>query len=119
MANILVIDDNDLNLCLIRDMLSASGHVVYTANSGKSALEMAPSLQLDLVLTDIQMPEISGIDVMKNLKSHPDYQGIPIVAVTAHTMQGDEVEFLNAGFDGYLSKPLTFNKLLDVVNKYF
>ncbi len=118
MASILVIDDNDLNLSLIRDMLSSSGHTVHAANNGKSALEIASSLKLDLVLTDIQMPEMSGVDVMKNLKAIPNFQSVPIIAVTAHTMQGDKAEFLNAGFDSYLSKPLTLAKLLGIVNNY-
>ncbi len=118
MASILIIDDNKLNLRLIRDMLSVSGHIVYTAESGKSALKMVAGIKLDLILTDIQMPEMSGVELMKSLKANPNCQGIPIIAVTAYTMQDDKTKIINYGFDDYLSKPLTLEKLLTTVNSH-
>lgn len=118
MANILVIDDNEMNLRLINDMLKAAGHVVQIANNGSCALEMVAANKFDIVLTDLQMPKISGIEIMNSLKANSSYRNIPIVAVTAHAMQGTDEELLEAGFDAYLSKPLALSELLELVDRF-
>lgn len=114
-AHLLVVDDNALNLRLLNDILLTKGYQVTLASSGPEALEAAQRALFDLVLMDVQMPVMSGTEAMRQLKSRADWRGAPILAVTALVMQGDDEELLAAGFDGYISKPVTYGVMLETV----
>lgn len=106
-ARILVIEDNPANLELMSYLLRAFGHEVLTACDGEAGLEAARRESPDLIVCDIQIPKIHGLDVARQLKSHPSLKKIPLVAVTAFAMVGDRDKVLSAGFDGYIAKPIT------------
>ncbi len=105
-AKILYIEDNQQNFYLVEYILKAKGHEIFWARSGKSGLEAAAAAPPDLVLLDIQLPEMDGYAVAKALKADPDMAGIPIVALTSYAMAGDRQKALEAGCDGYIEKPL-------------
>jgi PAS domain S-box-containing protein len=110
--NILVAEDNPVNLTAVTTYLKRKGHSVQEAGNGREALEMLESGFFDLVLMDIQMPEMDGVEAVKILRaSGRPHADIPVIALTAHAMAGDREELLAAGMDGYLAKPLDFKKL--------
>ena len=113
--NLLVVDDNELNLRLLNDVLLTRGYAITLARSGEEALAQARRNPFDLILMDVQMPGMSGTEAMQTLKREPRWRGAPILAVTALAMQGDEVHLLEAGFDGYISKPIAYRALLSTV----
>ncbi len=115
---ILIVEDNDLNMKLFNDLLQAHGYNTLQANDGGEALGMARKHHPDLILMDVQLPEISGLEVTKRLKSDDDLKSIPIVAVTAFAMKGDEEKMLNGGCEGYIAKPISVPKFLDTVAKF-
>jgi len=106
-ARILIIEDNAANLDLMAYLLRAYGHTVISASDGETGITAAREARADLVLCDIQLPDIGGAEVMDRLRSDPATAGTPIVAVTALAMVGDRESILAAGFDGYLAKPIT------------
>ncbi|MGV2432188.1 MAG UNVERIFIED_CONTAM: response regulator [Rickettsiaceae bacterium] len=118
MATILVVEDNDLNLKLFRDLLSIKNHNVIVSQEGFDALELAKLNMPDLILMDIQLRGISGIDIVKELKNSPQTSSIPVIAVTAFAMKDDEKRFLEQGCDMYLAKPLSIDTLYDAIDKY-
>src|SRR5258708_34865625 len=105
-ARILVIEDNPANLELMRYLLHAFGHEVVVATDGASGIATAESLAPDLVICDVQLPDISGPDVVRRLKRDPRFDRVPVIAVTALAMTGDRERLLATGFDGYISKPI-------------
>ena len=105
-ARILVIEDNPANLELMSYLLRAFGHEVLTECDGEAGLEAARRESPDLIVCDIQIPKVHGLDVARQLKSHPSLKKIPLVAVTAFAMVGDRDKVLAAGFDGYIAKPI-------------
>lgn len=116
-ARILILEDNPANLELMRYLLGAFGYTPLYARNGKSGLELARREALDLILCDVQMPEMSGYDVVRHLKGAPETRSIPVIAVTAFAMVGDREKMLSAGFDGYISKPImpeTFIREMEV-----
>jgi CheY-like chemotaxis protein len=116
MANIRVIEDNEPNLELMTYLLVASGHVVAPAPCGERGIELALHETPNLVVLDIQLPDMSGFDVLASLRTEPAMTAIPIVAVTANAMVGDRDHALAAGFDGYIAKPIepaTFTRAID------
>ena len=115
MGSVLVVDDNEKTLRLIRDALELHNVTVHTAVSGGEALERAQQEPLDLVLLDVQLPGMGGVETLQGLRK----VGVaaPIIAVTARAMPGDETGLLAAGFNGYLSKPLSLGKLLEIVTE--
>jgi two-component system cell cycle response regulator len=116
MANILVIEDNEPNLELMTYLLVASGHDVVPAPCGERGVELALHETPNLVVLDIQLPDMSGFDVLASLRAQPAMAGIPIVAVTANAMVGDRDHALAAGFDGYIAKPIepaNFTRAID------
>lgn len=115
MKKILVVDDNAMNLRLIQDLLTVMGYTVITANSGTDAVHLALEQRFDLILMDVQMPGMSGTEAMRQLKRQPDWPEVPIVAITALAMEGDEQQLLEAGFDGYISKPIVFSDMLSSI----
>jgi two-component system cell cycle response regulator DivK len=115
---ILVVEDNERNMRLFRDVLRASGHRTLEATTGESAVELATEHGPDLVLMDIQLPDIDGVEALGRLRSDDRTRAMPVLALTAQAMEGDRERFLAAGFDGYLSKPVNIADLLDTVRRY-
>lgn len=115
---ILIVEDNTLNLKLFRDLLSAHGYETVETKDGREALELARKVDPDLILMDIQLPEISGLDVTKQLKQDEDVCDIPIIAVTAFAMKDDEEKILKAGCEAYISKPISILPFLETVQKF-
>jgi len=118
MAKILVVEDNELNLKLFNDLLSAKNHEVLISQEGHDAFDLAKDNKPDLILMDIQLRGISGLDIVKELKNFPETSAIPVIAVTAFAMKNDEERFIAAGCDMYLAKPLSIDKLYDAISKY-
>jgi two-component system, cell cycle response regulator DivK len=118
MAKILVVEDNDLNLKLFRDLLSIKKYEVITSQEGHDAFDLAKDHMPDLILMDIQLRGISGIDIVKELKNNPSTASIPVIAVTAFAMKNDEERFIAEGCDMYLAKPLSIDALYAAINKY-
>ena len=115
---ILVVEDNLKNMKLFRDVLVATGYRTLEATTGSEAVAMASEHTPDLVLMDIQLPDLDGVQALQRLRADPRTATIPIVALTAQAMQGDREHFLAAGFDGYLSKPVNVQELLGTVRRY-
>lgn len=115
---ILCIEDNAQNMRLVRKMLKAGGYEMIGAEDGLTGIEMAKEHKPDIILVDINLPDIDGTEVTKRLKADPEYAHIPIVALTANAMYGDKERFLDAGCDGYLSKPVSRRELIAAVEEY-
>ena len=112
---ILVVEDNELNMKLFRDVLVATGYRTLEATSGGEAVELATEHEPDLVLMDIQLPDLGGVQALVRLRENERTASIPVLALTAQAMDGDRERFLAAGFDGYLSKPVNVRELIDTV----
>jgi two-component system cell cycle response regulator DivK len=115
--HVLVVEDNERNMKLLRDVLSASGYRALEATTGADAVELVGRHQLDLVLLDVQLPDLDGVDVLRVIRTDARTALLPVVAVTAQAMDGDRERFLRAGFDEYLPKPVDVRELLDVVQR--
>jgi CheY-like chemotaxis protein len=115
---ILVVDDNVTNLKLIEYLLKAKGYDVQTAIDAESALEAVRNTRPSLVLMDLQLPGMDGLELTRRLKSDPNTREIVIVAVTAYAMKGDEQRALDAGCDGYVAKPIDTRALPQVVESH-
>jgi len=112
---ILVVEDNELNLKLLNDVLEAHGYNVLTTGEGAMAIAWARQYRPALILMDLQLPDISGLEVTRQLKAAADTASIPIVAVTAFAMAGDEKKALEHGCDAYIAKPIDLRKFLEVI----
>jgi CheY-like chemotaxis protein len=110
-ATVLVVEDNPLNLKLVRDVLGHAGYRVLEATDGESGIALAREQRPDLVLMDIQLPGIDGVQALGRLRADPDTAGIPVVALTAFAMKDDRERLLAAGFDGYVEKPVSVRAL--------
>lgn len=110
-TRILYIEDNVGNRLLVKRILEAEGHTVAEAEDGPSGLKMAAEGEFDLILLDINLPEIDGYDLARRLRSMPNTQTVPILAITANVMQGDRERTLAAGCDGYIQKPIDVDRL--------
>jgi CheY-like chemotaxis protein len=117
-ARILVVEDNPLNLKLVRDVLGAAGYDVVSATSGEDGLRMAAEYPPDLVLMDLQLPGIDGAETMRRLREGPLADRVPVVAVTAFAMAEDQANATRAGFDGYLEKPISVRGLVSDVQGF-
>ncbi len=117
-SSILVVDDHELNLKLAREILTASGYEVVAAACGEEAVKVARERRFALVLLDMQMPDIDGLEVLARLRSLPETKDLPIVALTAQAMAGDRERFLAAGCDGYIQKPISFRTFSQQVEQY-
>jgi two-component system cell cycle response regulator DivK len=115
---ILVVEDNEKSMKLFRDVLLATGHRTLEATTGGQAIELATAHSPDLVLMDIQLPDIGGIEALGRLRADERTASVPVVALTAQAMEGDRERFLAAGFDGYLSKPVNVAELIATVKRY-
>ncbi len=112
---VLIVEDNELNMKLLNDLLQANGYDTLQASDGFEAMELTRNHRPDLILMDIQLPKISGLDVVKRLKSDEDIAHIPVIAVTAFAMRGDEEKFRDGGCDGYIAKPISVPAFLETV----
>ena len=115
MSLILIVEDNDKNLKLVRDVLQVKGYETIEAGTGEDGIVLARSRKPDLVLMDIQLPGMNGIDALKVLRADASTARIPVIAVTASVMQQDRNLITEAGFDGYIGKPINLKEFLDTV----
>ncbi len=115
---VLIVEDNELNLKLFNDLLDANGYLTIETRKGDEALDLAIKEKPDLIIMDIQLPNISGIDVIKSIKKNNELKNIPIIAVTAFAMQDDEQKILNAGCEGYLAKPISIESFVQTIKKF-
>ena len=115
---VLIVEDNELNMKLFHDLLDAHGYQTLQTRNGMDALKLARTHRPDLILMDIQLPEVSGLEVTKWLKEDEDLRGIPIVAVTAFAMKGDEERIRQGGCEAYLSKPISVGKFIETVRHF-
>ena len=113
--SILIVDDNVINLKLLRVLLAAEGYEVRTAAAAEQALTVLEELHPDLILMDIQLPGIDGLELTRRLKSDPTTKDIIILGLTAYAMKGDEARVLAAGCDGYIAKPIDTRTLPNVI----
>jgi two-component system cell cycle response regulator DivK len=112
---ILVVEDNELNLKLFCDLLRVHGYEAEPVRDGREAVDRARAFAPDLIVMDIQMPHISGLELIHQLKSDPDLSPIPVMAVTAYAAKGDEERIRDAGAEGYVSKPISVVKFIEAV----
>jgi two-component system, cell cycle response regulator DivK len=117
-GRILIVEDNERNMKLFRDVLGATGYETLEAASGEAAVTVAAEQSPDLVLMDIQLPDIDGREALRRLRADERTAAVPVLAVTAQAMQGDRERFLEAGFDGYLSKPVDVAELVRTVGEH-
>ena len=114
---ILVVEDNEKNMKLFRDVLQATGYRTLEATSGEEAIEIVRSREPALVLMDVQLPGADGVETLARLREDERTAATPVLAVTAQAMRGDRERFLEAGFDGYLSKPVDVLELIAAVEE--
>ena len=114
---ILLVEDNDNNRLLVRDVLKASGYRVVEAETAEDGLRMAVQQQPALILMDIQLPGMNGIEALRQLRADPATRAIPVIAVTASAMTQDRHQIMAAGFDGYQSKPISVKGFLQAVRE--
>src|SRR6202158_5992163 len=115
---VMIVEDNELNMKLFHDLLEAHGYRTVGTRNGIEALDLARRHQPDLILMDIQLPEVSGLEVTKWLKEDPDLKEIPVVAVTAFAMKGDEERIRQGGCEAYLSKPISVGKFIETIRHF-
>ena len=119
--NILVVEDNDMNMQLVEFLLEEGGYAIVKATSGEEALAITqngPDSTPDLILMDIHLPGMDGLSVVRAMKENARTARIPILALTAHAMRGDKDRFLEAGCDGYISKPIDVKTFLSSIERY-
>ena len=115
---VMIVEDNELNMKLFDDLLGAHGYDTIKTRDGTKVLELARQHSPDLIVMDIQLPEVSGLDVTKWLKSDAELKKIPVIAVTAFAMKGDEEKIRQGGCEDYVSKPISIIDFMKVVQKY-
>ena len=115
---ILIVEDNELNMKLLNDVLEAYGYDIVKTGSGAAVLDLARTHRPDLVLMDIQLPDMSGLEAVRQLKSDGQTQSIPVIAVTAFAMSGDERKALDSGCDGYIAKPIMLREFLATIEDF-
>jgi CheY-like chemotaxis protein len=116
--SILIVDDNPVNSKLIRVLLTGEGYEVHTAGDAEAALRVLAGLNPDLILMDVQLPGIDGLELTRRLKADPATRGIKILGLTAYAMKGDKEKILAAGCDGYIAKPIDTRTLPQVIGHY-
>ena len=115
---VLIVEDNEKNMKLFRDVLQATGYSTLEATTGEEAIELSLSQAPALVLMDVQLPGIDGIGALERLRQNERTASIPVLALTAQAMSGDRERFLEAGFDGYLAKPVDVGALIEAVREH-
>ena len=115
---VMIVEDNELNMKLFNDLLEAQNYETIQTSNGLEALDLARAHRPDLILMDIQLPEVSGLEVTKWLKEDDDLARIPVIAVTAFAMKGDEERIRQGGCEAYISKPISVMRFLETVKSY-
>ena len=115
---VLIVEDNEKNMKLVRDVLQATGYSTLEATTGEEAVELALSQSPALVLMDVQLPGIDGVEALERMRQNERTASIPVLALTAQAMSGDRERFLEAGFDGYLAKPVDVGELIEAVREH-
>jgi len=115
---ILIVEDNELNMRLFNDLIVAHGYQTIQSVDGSDAVELCREKKPDLVIMDIQLPGLSGVEITKLLKADNDLKHIPVIAVTAFAMKGDEEKIMEAGFASYIAKPVSIPRFLESIVKY-
>lgn len=115
---VMIVEDNELNMRLFRDLLTAFGYRTVETRDGLAALDLAKTEKPDLILMDIQLPHVSGLDVTRWMKADDETSAIPIIAVTAFAMRGDEERIREGGCQGYLSKPITVATFMGKIREF-
>jgi two-component system cell cycle response regulator DivK len=119
MANtVLIVEDNELNMKLFRDLLEAHGYQTSGTSNGFEALDLVRKFRPDLILMDIQLPQVTGLEVTRWIKDDQEMRSIHIVAVTAYAMKGDEERIREGGCEAYLSKPISVGKFIETVRRF-
>ena len=115
---ILIVEDNELNMKLFNDLLQAHGYDTLQTKDGNEAVSMTEEHRPDLILMDIQLPKISGLEITKLIKENDELKDIPVIAVTAFAMKGDEEKIMEGGCDGYIAKPISVPNFLETVSGF-
>ena len=115
---VLIVEDNELNMKLFNDLLEAQKYETVQIRDGQRVIEIARETRPDLILMDIQLPNVSGLDLIKHLKEDDELRRVPVIAVTAFAMKGDEDRIRSGGCEAYMSKPISVGKFLETVNTY-
>ncbi|UCH73907.1 MAG: response regulator [Rhodospirillales bacterium] len=115
---ILIVEDNELNMKLFRDLLEAQGYDILETRDGMQALELAREERPDLIVMDIQLPQVSGLEVTKWIKADDNLKHIPVVAVTAFAMKGDEEKIREGGCEAYVAKPISVKDFLSTIERF-
>ena len=115
---VLIVEDNELNMKLFNDLLEAHGYATVQTRNGMEALDLVRVHRPDLILMDIQLPEVSGLQVTQWIKDDPGLRHIPVIAITAFAMKGDEEKIRQGGCEAYLSKPISVVKFLETVRNF-
>ena len=115
---VLIVEDNELNMKLFNDLLEAHGYHTIQTRSGNEALDLARQHKINLILMDIQLPGVSGLEVIRWLKDDETLRAIPVVAITAFAMKGDEEKIRQGGCEAYVSKPISVPKFIETIKTY-
>jgi len=115
---VMIVEDNELNMKLFRDLIEAHGYRTVQTRSGLTAVDLARENRPDLILMDIQLPEISGLEVTRRLKEDVELRSIPVIAVTAFAMKGDEERIRQGGCEAYISKPISVMRFIETIKTF-
>ncbi len=118
MSTILIVEDNDKNMKLVRDILQYRGHTTLEATSGEAGVELATAHRPDLILMDIQLPGIDGIEALRRIRTDPALDAVPVVAVSASVMPDDQRHIVGSGFDAFVPKPISLKPFIAVVERF-
>ena len=118
MSTILIVEDNERNMKLVRDILQHHGHTVVEATTGNDGVRLANARAPDLVLMDIQLPDIDGITALARIRENPALDAVPVLAVSASVMPDEQHKIVSSGFDAYLTKPISLKPFLATVARY-
>jgi len=115
---ILIIEDNVMNMKLFHDLLEAHGFAIIETDDGMGAVKMAEEIRPDLILMDIQLPEVSGLDIIREMKKSLEIRNIPVIAVTAFAMKDNEAEIMASGCEAYVAKPISIEPFMELIHRF-
>jgi two-component system, cell cycle response regulator DivK len=118
MSTILIVEDNEKNMKLVRDILRHNGHATLEATTGTEGVRIAVTSRPDLVLMDIQLPDIDGIEALRQIRDVPALGSVPVIAVSASVMPDDQQKIVTSGFDAFITKPINLKQFLDTVQRF-
>ena len=118
MKTILIVEDNEKNMKLVRDILRHNGHATIEATTGGEGVRLASDKKPDLILMDIQLPDIDGIEALRRIREHAALDATPVVAVSASVMPDDQQKIVSSGFDAFITKPINLKQFQDTVQQF-